>query len=162
MAEATMTPTPTPAQSILLRNSASGIELTPEPRGITKKSRLGSVSKGDTTAGASDNRSARKIAPVSAGKESFEWDPTAWKKQKKPRSLLIDESKLLHDYNKKSVNCTLCRKSITSSQLRQVQSFYQTSGLYLLILLHHFSIFSPALYPGFLQYIHIRPSLSSL
>jgi len=106
-------------QSILLRNSASGVELTPESRGMMKKSRLGSLSKGDAKAGASVSRATGKVVPVTAGKESTEWDPSAWKKQKKPRSLLIDESKLLHDYNKKSVNCTLCRKSITSSQLRQ-------------------------------------------
>jgi len=85
--------------------TASPTEVTPNKfkgRGLTKPDDVGSP----------ESDSAHPT------EESFELG-FAGLKRKKQRSVLVNDSKLLHDYSVKLVNCSLCRRSISSSQLRQ-------------------------------------------
>ena len=117
---------------VLQRCTASSIEVTPGksgPRKVLSPSPSPSPGKSSPFISGDPSRSstgARKNLALGEGvstDEDSERNLEMWrKKQKKQRTLLIDESKLIHDYNKKLIECSLCRRAIASSQLRQVQS----------------------------------------
>ena len=103
-----------------LQKSVSRVEVTPDTTGGKGKGPWKLKREGERKPG------GRGLAPEEAGSsdEGFKWSFAACnKKSKKQRSVLVEESKLLHDYNVKYIDCTLCHKSISSSQLRQVAIF---------------------------------------
>jgi len=93
-------------------------EVTP---GNVKWKGKGSSICDDGGGGASSPASLGDGSGDGSGDEGLKLNFREWnaRKKKKQRSLILDETKLLHDYNVKLIDCTLCHKSISSSQLRQ-------------------------------------------
>ena len=109
---------PSTSPSRLNQSSSSQLETT--PKASTGRGRLRGPGNGHSSSGRVDV--IVKAASVSGGDE--EWSFAAWsRRKKKQRSLLFDESKLLHDYDEKFVECSLCRLAISSSRLRQVTHY---------------------------------------
>jgi len=112
-------------------SSSSLSQLESTPKASNRRDQVRGPGNGDSRSGRIDVIVKAASAEVSGGGDE-EWSFAAWsRRKKKQRSLLFDESKLLHDYDEKFVECTLCRLAISSSRLRQhMESVHDINVLY--------------------------------
>ena len=125
-------PSTSPTQHNEISSSSSSSQLESTPKASNRRGQLRGPGNGDSRSGRIDVIVKAASAEVgSGGGGDEEWSFAAWsRRKKKQRSLLFDESKLLHDYDEKFVECTLCRLAISSSRLRQVNGFSGIAIIY--------------------------------